>query len=52
MITQIALGLVLMMFMSMTNLTLPDCPENYYGNGSTYDLLDRGWCDSDNVFEP
>ena len=24
---------------------LPECPKNYYGNGTgLYDLLDRGWC--------
>jgi hypothetical protein len=55
MITQIALGLVLIMFLAnITNSTI-GCPENYYGNdeGSPQDLLDRSWCDdSDSVFEP
>jgi hypothetical protein len=26
------------------NMTRPDCPDNYYGDGNTLDLLDRSWC--------
>jgi hypothetical protein len=26
------------------NMTQPDCPDNYYGDGNTLDLLDRSWC--------
>ena len=55
MITQIALGLVLIIFFTnVTNSTL-DCSENYYGDdeGSPQDLLLHDpICDLDSVFEP
>ena len=46
MINQIGLILVLTFIgLNMTITTSEDCPENYYGNGSMFDLLDRSWCD-------
>ena len=53
MITQTGLMLVLIIIagLNISNATDDDyyCRENYYGGDETglYDLLDRGFCDSD-----